>query len=310
MRRIGISGATGAIGLALIEKCIEEGVEVYVFLRKDSERAGRIPEHPLVHRVRCALDEMKDLDITGIPELDVFYHLAWMKAFGEENRNDLHTQTANIDYAIDAVELAERLSCRRFIGAGSQAEYGRKDEALKPETSCEPENGYGIAKLAAGQMTRLECEKRGLEHIWIRILSVYGPGDGEKTLVSSVIKDALEGLDPQCTKAEQMWDYLYSKDAAEALYLAGCDGVPGKTYVLGSGSARPLRSYIEDICDICADITGKRVSPEYVRPYGDKQVMYLVADVSDLKEDTGFEAKTSFEAGIRETVKFMLEEKD
>lgn len=310
MERIGISGATGAIGLALIDKCIEEGVEVYAFVRGDSKRADRIQEHPLVHKIRCALDEMKGLDITGIPKLDVFYHLAWMKAFGAENRNDLHTQTANIDYAIDAVELAGRLSCRRFIGAGSQAEYGRKDEALTPETTCTPETGYGMAKLAAGQMTRLECDKRGLEHIWIRILSVYGPGDGENTLVSSVIRDALDGVDPKCTKAEQIWDYLYSEDAADALYLTGENGVSGRTYVLGSGSARALRAYIEDIRDICADITGKRVSPGYTRPYGDKQVMYLLADISALREDTGFEAKTSFKDGIRKTVERMLEERD
>ncbi len=330
MKRIAITGATGAIGLALIDKCIEQGTEVYVFVRRDSGRIDRIPEHPLVHKIYCALDEMKDFDaeetgsggirefrlsgakdedkVYNIPEPDVFYHFAWMKAFGAEARDDLKTQIKNVEYAIDSVELAKRLGCKRYIGAGSQAEYGRKSGPLRADTSCDPENGYGMAKLAAGQMTRLQCEKLGMEHIWTRVLSVYGPGDGEGTLVMSVIKDALEGKDPECTKAEQIWDYLYSKDAGEAFYALGERGVSGKTYVVGSGKSRPLREYIDEICRACMESGDSRlVRPRYgAKPYGAKQVMHLEADISELIEDTGCRLQTSFNTGIRETIKRMI----
>lgn len=303
VKRVGITGATGAIGLALIERFIEHGVEIYVFVRRDSKRISRIPEHELMHKIYCALDEMADLDIKDIPELDVFYHFAWMKAFGEEARDDLKTQIKNIGYAVDSVDLAKRLGCKRYIGAGSQAEYGRVETALTKDTKCDPENGYGMAKLASGQMTRLACEKHDMEHIWVRVLSVYGPGDGEGTLVMSLIRDALAGDDPECTKAEQIWDYLYSRDAGEAFRLLGEKGISGKTYVLGSGKARPLKAYIEDICDACHEATGKRVNPKYgARSYGNKQVMHLEADISDLVKDTGYAPDTDFRKGIKETI--------
>ena len=332
MKKIAITGATGAIGLALIDKCIEQGTDAYVFVRKDSERIARIPEHPLVHKIYCALDEMKDFEIIGngsgcirvfrltdardedkvynIPELDVFYHFAWMKAFGAEARDDLKTQIRNIEYAIDSVELAKRLGCKKYIGAGSQAEYGRKNEPLRAETCCDPENGYGMAKLAAGQMTRLQCEKLGMEHIWTRVLSVYGPGDGEGTLVMSVIRDALDGKDPECTKAEQIWDYLYSKDAGEVFYALGERGFHGKTYVVGSGKSRPLRDYIDDICRVCLETDDRKtVRPRYgAKPYGAKQVMHLEADISELVEDTGYSPQTPFNTGIRETVERMIKD--
>lgn len=38
-------------------------------------------------------------------------------------------------------------------------------------------------------------------------------------------------------------------------------------------------------------------------PYAPKQVMYLCADISQLKQDTGFEPKTEFEDGIREILR-------
>lgn len=331
MKKIAITGATGAIGLALIDKCIEQGTEVYVFVRRDSGRINRIPEHPLVHMIYCALDEMKDFDVIktdsgkslkfglsgltdgdtvyDIPEPDVFYHFAWMKAFGAEARNDLKTQIKNIEYAIDSVDLAKRLGCRRYIGAGSQAEYGRKNEPLRADTACDPENGYGMAKLAAGRMTKLQCEKQGIEHIWTRVLSVYGPGDGEGTLVMSVIRDALNGKDPECTKAEQIWDYLYSKDAGEAFYALGERGISGKTYVVGSGNSRPLREYIDEISRACTETGGKPVIPKYgAKPYGARQVMHLEADISELVEDTGYRPQTPFTSGIEETINSLYQE--
>lgn len=310
LRRIGITGATGAIGLALIDICIEQGTEVYAFTHSASKRTGRIPEHPLVHKVDLPLDKMADFDET-LPELDVLYHLAWMKAFGAEDRNDLHAQIRNIEYSIDAVRLAGRLSCRVFIGAGSQAEYGRVRVPLRDDTPCHPENGYGMAKLAAGQMTRLECERLGIGHIWTRILSVYGPGDGEGTLVMSVIRDALKGTHPQCTKGEQIWDYLYSKDAGRLLYLLGERGISGRTYVVGSGRAKPLKDYIEAICDACAEIVPEigRVTPVYGgRPYAADQVMHLESDITGLTEDTGYRPDTAFEEGIRETVRWTRDQ--
>ena len=114
--------------------------------------------------------------------------------------------------------------CKTFIGAGSQAEYGRYEGKLDADVPTFPENGYGMAKLCAGQMTRVQCEKYGISHIWTRILSVYGPYDGMNTMVMSLISHLLERKAFPCTKGEQVWDYLYSKNAAKMMYLLGEKG--------------------------------------------------------------------------------------
>ena len=90
-------------------------------------------------------------------------------------RNDMPLQTRNIASALQAAELAAKLGCNTFVGAGSQAEYGRTEQLLSPETPVFPENGYGMAKLCAGQMSRIRCQELGIKHVWVRILSVYGP---------------------------------------------------------------------------------------------------------------------------------------
>ena len=301
MKRVAITGPTGAIGIALINECIAQGIEVYALCRKNSKRINRIPQDELVHIVECDLADMKNFSTTDILPCDVFYHFGWDATIGD-GRNDMPLQLKNVEYTLDAVNLAERLGCKAFVGAGSQAEYGRFEGKLDASVPTFPENGYGMAKLCAGQMSRVECQKKNIRHVWTRILSVYGPYDGEFTMITSTIKKLLIGEVPALTKGEQKWDYLYSADAARALIMLGEKGVDGKIYCLGSGKAQPLIKYIETIRDVINPDAKLGVGEV---PYGAKQVMYLCADIDELKEDTGFEPQIDFEDGIRRTIDWI-----
>lgn len=301
MNKVIITGATGAIGIALINELLIHNIVVTVLVHQNSKRKSNIPHDKNVNIVECDLNNIKSIKNRLDTNYDVFYHFAWDGTFGN-TRNNVSGQIQNIQYTIDAVELAKSLGCKRFIGAGSQAEYGRVDGVLKPSTPTMPENGYGMAKLCAGQMSRLRCNQLGMEHIWTRILSVYGPYDGEKTMVMSLLKQMLYHEKPQCTLGEQIWDYAFSEDVARAFYLLGDKGKNGKTYCIGNGSGKPLKEYICQMRDL--------INPELSIgfgdvPYQENQVMYLVADISDLTKDTGYSSNISFEEGIKKTIEWI-----
>ena len=297
-----ITGATGAIGGALIRELLNRGDEILVLYREGSSRNGRILSHPNIKTAACSLDAYENFTWEGDSDYDVFYHLAWNGTTGPF-RNDWHLQNRNVAWALDAVKLASRLGCRHFIGVGSQAEYGRVEGLLRPDTPVHPENGYGIAKLSAGWMTREYAHELGLAHNWVRVLSVYGPGDGGQSLVMSAIRSFREDGKASFTRGEQVWDYLNSADAARALGMIGACGkssrlqdIDGKTYVLGSGRPARLRDYIEIIRQEAAP--GAEALYGAV-PYAKKQVMHLEADISDLKADFGWKPEIDFREGIR-----------
>ena len=303
MRAI-ITGATGAVGMALISELVSRDIEVAVLCRRGSARATNIPEHPLIKKIDCSLADMAELDMGG-EKYDMFFHLAWDGTTGA-TRNDMYLQNNNVRYTLDAVSLAERLGCSVFMGAGSQAELGRVEGKLNSRTPAFPENGYGMAKLCAGHMSRELCREKGIKHVWVRILSVYGPYDGERSLIASTIHKLFDGEKPSFTAGEQVWDYMYSGDTARAMVELALGGKDGGVYCLGSGNARPLKEYIEILRDT--------VNPQAELglgdiPYGEGQVMYLCADTSELKNDVGFESRVGFEEGIKATVEWYKKEK-
>ena len=299
-----VTGPTGAIGTALCGLLVQNGVSVCAVARPGSRRSAHLAQMDGVAVLPCdasALSRLPD----RLPCADAFFHLAWAGTTGA-GRNDMPAQIDNIRYTIDAVRAAAALGCRVFVGAGSQAEYGRADGALSPDTPCFPENGYGMAKLCAGQMSRVECERLGVDHIWPRILSVYGPWDGEGSMISSTIRKLLAGERPVLSAGTQLWDYLYADDAAEALFRMAVFGKSGAVYPLGGGVARPLSHYIRamrDAIDPALPLGFGEI------PFGSRQVMRLEADISALRNDTGFEPRTDFETGIRKTIKWMKEQK-
>lgn len=301
-----VTGSTGMLGIALINKLLSEGISVVAIARPNSKRIANIPEDDRVTVVELELSDIEELpgilNSLGIEKAEYFYHFAWDGTFGDA-RNNMDGQLLNVQAAVNAVRAAAGLNCEVFLGAGSQAEYGRVPDGTKlsSTTPANPENGYGIGKLCACHMTRVEAHKYNMKHIWTRILSVYGPYDGLHTMVMSGIGNMLDGKRASYTKGEQMWDYIYCKDAANAFYLAATRGIDGSIYPIGSGKVRPLSDYIKDIRDA--------INPELEIGFGEVdyypgQVMYLCADIDKLTSDTGFVPEYTFAEGIKETLEY------
>ncbi len=296
-----VTGASSMIASALIRLLATQGHEVYAVCRPGSKKLDNIIKNERVHIVYADIS-----DITAVGQsigcgCDAFFHFAWGGTAGAQ-RNDCRVQAENIRFTLDAVELAAHLGCEVFVGAGSQAEYGRVEGKIAPETPTFPENAYGASKLAAGQLSRLACAKHGIRHVWARILSVYGIGDNDFTITVSSLKKMLSGQTAEFTPAEQMWDFLYCDDAARAFYLMAKHGKDGAVYALGSGEARPLSEYIKLMHSASGTDSMVKIG---ALPYNDKQVMYLCADISALTADTGFVPQVSYEEGIKETVKWL-----
>lgn len=300
MKKAVITGPTGGIGIFLINELIKNDISVVAICRPSSKRIRNIPRHPLVEVEECDLSDFDKL-IGKINGADVFYHMAWDGTYGG-SRNNILNQVGNLAACVKAVDLASDIGCNRFIGIGSTNEYGNCESIMTPDMPCNPNNGYGIMKYCAGKMSAIEAESRGLMFNWCRIGSAYGPFTADYTLVTGALVKMLNGERMGFTKGEQKWSFIYNGDVAHALYLVGENGKDKAVYNIAGSESGLLRDYILRMRDI--------VNPDLEIglgeiPYYENQIFNLESDISNLKQDTGYEPQYTFDDGIKETIKWI-----
>ena len=299
--RVIVTGATGFIGSALCKELLENGHEVIAVIRPRSTKKEKL-KFVAEYQNRLQILELALSDIAQLPQMiteaDVFYHLAWNGSAGAE-REDFDIQYTNIAYTAEAMRVAVKCGCSKFVGAGSQAEYGVVHGVAKEdETVPHPFMMYGAAKLAAYQMGQVLAKQLGISFVWPRIYSVYGVGENQGTLVNYVIDSLKNGVMPELSPCENMWNFMYITDCVKVLRMLGEREDTEGIYHVASDDTRLLKEFVEEIRDI--------VAPGAELGFGMKQsnperTFWLEPDCKKI-EIEGIKSKVTFEEGIKRKI--------
>lgn len=294
-----VTGASGHLGSYLVERLLDEGADVHALVRPNSD-LWRL--QIFIDRIKIIRADLSDI-VSVAPAIfqakpEVVFHLAW-QGVTSGFKDDPEQITGNVRGSLDLFDVVRRAGCRSWIGVGSQAEYGPHTEVLNEDTPVRPVTAYGVAKLCVGLLTRKLCELSNIRYVWLRLLATYGPKDDDRHLIPSVIRHLLAGERPSLTPSEQLWDYLYIEDAAEAIYRAAMNEDVSGVFNLGSGEVHSIRSTAERIRDL--------IDPSLELGFGDlpypaDQVMHLETGIDSLRNATGWTPQISMEEGLRRTV--------
>lgn len=298
MKRVVITGATSMLGIALIKECIKNDIKVLAIVRRQSANLSRLPKSALIEVCECGLEELESVAARD-KEYDVFYHFAWDYT-SKATRDNPSLQERNIKYTMDAVDAAKRLGCSKFIGAGSQAEYGKVDALITADTPTAPVISYGIAKYAAGKLSEKLCTEYGMIHIWGRVFSVYGRYDNAGTMLSYAIEQFMKKEPARFSTATQPWDYLHEDDAGKIFYLLGEKIQENRVYRVASGKTRILKEYILEL----KRLFGQDAVCCFASETESLGNLGLQVDIGDLVEDIGYEPMISFEEGVLDMIKY------
>lgn len=304
MKKVIVTGANGFIGAELVKELTDHGIRVVAVVRSRNSNISKIKGLPNLTIVFCDMDDIHNLpNLVDDRDIDTCFHLAWAGSFGDE-RGYYEMQMRNVRYAIQMVEAASQMGIKRFVGAGTLAEkdilnYHGKDGATPNAVSF-----YGIAKLTAHYMTKTECTRRRIEHVWCYISNTYAAGSTTNNFVMMASRLMLSGQRTSFTSGEQIYDFMYVTDTVRAMRYAAEKGRTNTAYYLGSNDPRPLKEYIKKIRDA--------INPNIELHLGDipfngNPLPLEAYDGKKLANDTGFVPKVSFEDGIRMTVDWLKE---
>ena len=218
--------------------------------------------------------------------------LRYWRALGEQARRDfrfLHVSTDEV--------------------FGTLGAEGRFDE----QTPYRPNSPYSASKAGSDHLVRAWHETFGLPTLTSNCSNNYGPFQFPEKLIPLVILNALDGKPlPVYGKGENIRDWLYVDDHADALLTILARGKPGETYCVGGGNERRNIDVVRAICRLVdeeAPRAGNVPREELIQFVTDRpgHDMRYAIDASKIARELGWKPAESFESGLRKTVNWYLQ---
>lgn len=311
--RVLITGAASFLGRHLVEYLLSKEDEVLALVRENARGKDELLGYEANNKFKLIVLDMKDIERLDI-DFDVCIHLAW-GGIGKEGRMDENIQRENIDAAIKLMRVCKDRGAKRFLFAGSQAEYGQtlsdieakygKDFDINaiPKQSedapTNPKSEYGKAKLELKSKLKNLGDSLGIEYVHMRIFSVFGSGDHETSLISTCIKNFKENKDVHIGECIQSWNYIYIKDLCEAVYLLSKKDLQGEfVFNVAGATNKILMDYVKDIkrlLDSSGDIVVEK------KEAASEGLPFLNPGIERLKR-IGFVESYGFEKGIKDCI--------
>jgi len=311
--RILITGAASFLGRHLVEYFLSKEEEVLALVRENARGVDELLGYKANNKFKLIVLDMKDIERLDI-DFDVCIHLAW-GGIGKEGRMDENIQRENINAAIKLMKVCKDRGAKRFLFAGSQAEYGQtladieakygKDFDINAipkqgeDAPTNPKSEYGKAKLELKSKLKNLGDSLGIEYVHMRIFSVFGSGDHETSLISTCIRDFKENKDVHIGECIQSWNYIYIKDLCEAVYLLSKKDLQGEfVFNVAGKTNRILMDYVKDIKRLLDSSGGIVVEKKEAASEG---LPFLNPSIERLSR-IGFVESYGFEKGIKDCI--------
>lgn len=302
-----VTGATGFVGANLVRRLLDDGHAVHAIVRRESGnwRTDSLADKIALHRADLADAEATRRAVEQAnPEAVI--HLANAGLYGGMSAPDDEYVRVNILGLVNLAAACGGRSLGAFVNVGSSSEYGVKSAPMDEADRCEPQNVYGVTKLAATCYASLLARTGALPAVTLRLFSPFGPYDEPKRLVTSVALHLLRGSQPTLANPDAVRDYVHVDDVVEALLAA----VPraaahaGEVYNVGSGQQATARTVVEAIARAVGVPAPSEWGAAAPRPW---ESPVWQAAILKAGRDLGWQPRVTLEQGIGGAVAWFRE---
>ena len=309
-KKILIAGGVGFIGVNLVEYLLEStGWQINVLDNLSAgsqENLKKIRGFPLkrVHFKKGDIRNKKDISKI-IKQCDFVVNLAAKTGVIPAQKNPRETAEVNILGLINLLEASRDNKIKRFVHMSSGAALGNQQVPLNEKKIPRPLSIYGASKLAGEGYCSAYSKSFGLENIVLRLPSVYGSYSFHKeSIVHKIIKQILKGEAVNIYgNGGQTRDFLYAKDACQAIFLSLIKKIPEdfEIFQIGTGRETSINSLLELIRKEFKKIGYKIENPVY-KPARAGEIKRNYADIGKAKKILNVYPKAALKEGVKKTV--------
>lgn len=301
-RTVMVTGGSGFLGSHLVEDLKDRSDDVEVFIPRSDEYDLREKSD-----IKRAFEDSAS---------DTVIHLAaTVGGIGANKENPGQYFYDNSVMGIELLEQARQFDVDKFTILGTICSYPKfteipfKEENLYDGYPEETNAPYGIAKKALLTQSRAYRKQYDFNSIYLMPVNLYGPRDDfdleTSHVIPAIIRKSIEARENNKNSitawgtGEPTREFLYVEDAAEGILDATERHNSSDPVNLGSG----YEISIKDLVELIVDLTGFEGEIEWDNSKPDGQPRRKL-DTSRAREEFGWEASTSFEQGLKQTIQW------
>ena len=320
-----VTGGAGFIGSAVVRLAVARGHGVVnldcLTYAANPENVASVAGSGLYRFEQADIRDRAALDrIFASHAPDAVMHLAAESHVDRSIDGPADFIQTNITGTFNLLEAARAFWTGRGKPAGFRFHHISTDEvfgSLGPtgqfteDTPYDPRSPYSASKAASDHLVRAWGETYGLPVVLTNCSNNYGPYHFPEKLIPVAILNALHGRPiPVYGTGENIRDWLYVEDHAEALLLVLEQGKLGRSYNIGGENERRNIDLVRTICALLDEMAPKPT------PYAD-QITFVTdrpghdaryaIDPSRIRDELGWRPSITVEEGLRRTVRWYLD---
>lgn len=320
-----VTGGCGFIGSAVVRLAVSRGHEVVnldaMTYAANAANVASVTGSNLYSFEKADIRDRAALDrIFALHQPDAVMHLAAESHVDRSIDGPSDFIETNITGTFNMLESARTHWTRagkpekfRFHHISTDEVFGSlgAEGQFTEHTPYDPRSPYSASKAASDHLVRAWAETYGLPVVLTNCSNNYGPYHFPEKLIPVVILNALHGKPiPVYGKGENIRDWLYVEDHADALLLVLEKGTLGRSYNIGGENERRNIDLVRTICALLDEMAPKAT------PYSD-QITFVTdrpghdaryaIDPSRIRDELGWRPSVTVEEGLRRTVRWYLD---
>lgn len=249
-----VTGATGFIGSHLSKRLLEEGAEIHVLLKKDTNQF-RIQD--FIENLTIWYGDLRDYpsicSCIKNSRPQIIFHLAALVNVKRDPELIEPMIDINIKGTLNLLRgvVEENITLECFVNTGSSEEYGNGLAPFSEDQREVPVSPYSASKVAVTHFCQMLHKSMDLPIVTLRPFLTYGPNQDDDMFVPALIQHCLKKKDFQMTAGDQTREFNYVDDIVDAYLLAATNpNAIGEIINIGNGIEYSIREVAEKIVNM------------------------------------------------------------